>query len=84
MISYINNITGPYVEHTCQLLGHDDLAIVIMDSFKGQVIPTVFQYREAKDIHQCLLPLNTTDCLQPMNLNINKAVKFFLKMRCEK
>ena len=77
MISYINNIIGPYVERTRQLFGHDSPAIVIMDNFKGQITPAVFQHLEAYDIHHCLLPPNNTDCLQPMDLTVNKPIKCF-------
>ena len=83
MISYINNIIGPYVECTRQVFGHDSPAIIIMDNFKGQITPAVFQHLEAYNIHHCLLPPNTTDRLQPMNLTVNKPIKCFLKQKFE-
>lgn len=83
MISYINNIIGPYVERTRQVFGHNSPAIIIMDNFKGQVTPIIFQHLEAYNIHPCLLPPNTTDRLQPMDLTLNKPVKYFLKQRFE-
>ena len=36
---------------------------------------------ESNNIHVCLLPPNTTDQLQPMDLSVNKPAKDFLK-RC--
>ena len=54
-----------------------------MDNLKGQVTTTVFQHLEAHNIYHCLLPPNTTDCLQPMDLTVNKPIKCFLKKRFE-
>ena len=34
---------------------------------------------EENHLHVCLLPLNTTDLLQPMDISVNKPVKNFLK-----
>ena len=39
-----------------------------MNNFKGQITPAVFQQLEAYNIHHCLLPANTIDRLQPMDL----------------
>ena len=81
MISYIDNIIGPYVERTRQVFGHDSPAIIIMDNFKGQITPAIFQQLEAYNIHHCLLPANTTDRLQLMDLTVNKPIKYFLKQK---
>lgn len=34
---------------------------------------------DAHNIHVCLLPANTTDHLQPMDISVNKPAKDFLK-----
>ncbi len=34
---------------------------------------------EDHNIHVCLLPPNTTDCLQPMDISVNKPAKDYLK-----
>ena len=34
---------------------------------------------DAHNIHVCLLPANTTDRLQPMDISVNKLAKDFLK-----
>ena len=52
-----------------------------MDNFKGQITPSATDLMESNDIHVCLLPPNTTDQLQPMDLSMNKPAKDFLK-RC--
>ena len=50
-----------------------------MDNFKGQIISSVTDLMEFNDIHVYLLPPNTTDQLQPMDLSMNKPAKDFLK-----
>ena len=52
-----------------------------MDNFKGQITSTVSNLLEENNIHVCLLPANTTDRLQPIDLTVNKPAKDFLK-RC--
>ena len=54
-----------------------------MDNFKGQVTASVSSLLEANNIHVCLLPANTTDRLQPMDISVNKPGKDFLKRRFE-
>lgn len=54
-----------------------------MDNFKGQVTTTINELLEAHNINVCLLPPNTTDLLQPMDIAVNKPAKDFLKRKCE-
>ena len=79
-----NNIIGLYVERIRQVFGHDSPAIIIMDNFKGQVTLAVFQQLETYNIHHCLLPANTTDHLQSVDLTVNKPIKYFLKQNTTK
>ena len=81
MLDYINNIILPYVEHARDGYSKDTPALVIMDNFKGQITQAVTDLLETHNIHTCLLPANTTDQLQPMDLSVNKSAKSFLK-RC--
>ena len=53
--------------------------MVVIDNFKGQITQSVTSRLEANNIHTCLLPANTTDRLQPMDLSVNKSAKSFLK-----
>ena len=55
-----------------------------MDNFKGQVTPKMNALLEQHNIHSCLLPPNTTDRLQPMDLSANKPAKAFLRGEFQK
>ena len=70
MMQYVENIIVPFVEQTRELLGEDK--VVIMDNFKGQVTAAM---TDKHRIHSYLLPPNTTDRLQPMDISVNKPVK---------
>ena len=41
-------------------------------------------FLEQHNIHSCLLPPNTTDHLQPMDLSVNKPAKAFLRGEFQK
>jgi len=80
MLQYIERIILPYVNSVRMYLSDDTVAgLVIMDNFKGQVTATVSKLLEDNHLHVCLLPPNTTDFLQPMDLSVNKPAKSFLK-----
>ena len=82
MIQYFQKIIIPYVEKTRdESFEEDTPALIIMDNFKGQITSSVNSLLEANNIHVCLLPANTTDRLQPMDISVNKPAKDFLK-RC--
>ena len=62
--------------------------VIIMDNFKGQVTDKVISGQvtdkvisllEKCHLHVCLLPVNMTDLLQPMDVYVNKPAKSFLK-----
>ena len=54
-------------------------ALVIIDNFKGQITAKVNTLLEDNNIHVCLLPPNTTDLLQPMDISVNKPAKEYLR-----
>ena len=73
MLQYITKIIVLYVETMRESLGDpEQAALVIMDNFKGQMTPAINELLEANSIQVCLLPPNTTDLLQPMDIAVNK------------
>ena len=79
MLQYIEHIIVPYVEKVRETVGDDKAALTIIDNFKGQVTTTNTNLLEQNNIHVCLLPPNTTDLLQPMDISVNKPAKEYLK-----
>ena len=81
MVQYVEHIIVPYIEKVREDIGAGKTALVVMDNFKGQVTQSVTNLLEDHNIpsHICLLPANTTDLLQPMNISVNKPSKDFLK-----
>ena len=77
MIQYIEKIIVPYINRVCESTGNDAPALIIMDNFKGQVTSAVNSLLDANNIHVCLLPPNTTDRLQPLDISVNKSAKDF-------
>ena len=83
MIQYIEKIIVLYVNSVRESTGNDTSAVIIMDNFKGQVTSPVNSLLEANNIHVCLLPPNTTDRLQPLDISVNKPAKDFMKRKFE-
>ena len=54
-----------------------------MDNFREQTTPAINQLLEENNIHVSLLPANTTDKLQRMDLSVNRPAKAFLKRKFE-
>ena len=81
MVQYVENIIHPYVESVRCTLSCDSPAVVIMDNFKAQITQKVYELFNSYDIHTCVLPPNTTDRLQPLDIAVNKPAKDFLQRR---
>ena len=79
MLQYIHEIIIPYVQAQRQLIKANRPALVVVDNFKGQITEKISELLKQNDIHTCLLPANTTDRLQPMDLSVNKSAKRFLQ-----
>ena len=79
MLEYIRDIIIPYVERVREELGERKSALVVIDNFKGQVTPAVNAALDECDIHVVLLPPNTTDRLQPLDISVNKPAKDFIR-----
>ena len=79
-LQYIEHFVDPYIQSVRVLLYTPTTpGVIIMDNFKGQVIDKVISLLEKCHLHVCLLPANTTDLLQPMDVSVNKSAKSFLK-----
>ena len=63
------------------MLNKDCPTLVIMDNFKGQVTSSILDLLEQHGIHVCLLPPNTTDLLQPIDISVNKPAKEYLRQK---
>ena len=75
-----NNIL-PYVKSVREQRQESDAAaLVIMDNFKGQITDAIHTLLEQNNILVALLPPNTTDLLQPLDI----AVKNPLKVTCDR
>ena len=81
MLQYVQQIIVPFVEQMREFLEEDKAAVVIKDNFKGQVTERMTKLMESHNIHTCLIPPNTTDRLQPMDVAVNKPAKAFLKQK---
>ena len=79
MLQYIEHLIIPHVEKVREMLDEDKPALVIMDNFKGQVTKSVISLLDAHNIYTCLLPPNTTDRLQPLDIAVNKPAKEYIK-----
>ena len=84
MLQYIECIILPYVEKVRDDMGVNKAALVIMDNFKGQITTSVSSLLEDNNILVTLLPPNTTDLLQPMDISVNKPAKEYLRREFEK
>ena len=83
MVDYVNNILVPYVVETRKKLGlsQDYPALVMFDVFKGQLNTDIFDLLDANNIIHVIVPANTTDKLQPLDLSVNKPAKDFMKTK---
>ena len=77
MIEYIENIVIPYVENVREMLYTPSTpGLIIMDNFKGQITKKKIDLLlEENHLHTCLLPANTTNILQPMDLSLTNQPK---------
>ena len=80
MFQCIEHIIEPYVRSVQKMFYKATTpGLIIMDNFKGQVTEKVSSLLEKCHLHVCLLPANTTDLLQLMDISMNKPAKSFLK-----
>ena len=86
MLTYLETIIIPYVESVREHLGLDDnqSALAIYDHFKGQLTKKVSKVLVDHNIQTVLVPPSCTDCLQPLDISVNKSAKCFLKSEFRK
>jgi len=58
-------------------------ALCIFNNFKAQLTEEVLKVLEVNNFDVAYIPANCTDCLQPLDLSVNKPVKDFLKGKFE-
>ena len=82
MVQYVHNIILPYVKLIRELKQNDSAsALVIMDNFKSQVTDAIHILLEENNIFVALLPTNTADLLQPLDIAVNKPAKNYLRQQ---
>ena len=80
MVQYIEYIIEPYVWLVREMMYTPTTpGVIIINNFKGQVTEKATTLLEKCNLHVCLLPANTTDLLQLIDILVNKPAKGFLK-----
>ena len=83
MKEYIEHIIVPYVDckRKALKLTPNHPALAIFDVFKGQQTEDVIRMLEENNIHVVSISANCIDCLQPMDLSVNKSMKEFMRTK---
>ena len=79
MVQYMEKTIFPYIKKTRSelKLQEDQCALLIFDQFKGQVSEKMFKLLDENHVNIVVVPANCTDCLQPLDISVNKSVKSF-------
>ena len=79
MKEYLEQIIISYIrrKHVELKLATDHPALAVFDVFKGQQTG-LSDILAKENIHALNVPPNCTECLQPMDLSMNKSVKEFV------
>ena len=79
-LQFFEKILFPYVDKVREAMeAPDQKALLIMDNFSGQTTDAVLEKLEEKGIVLVMVPANTTDRLQPLDISVNKSAKDFLR-----
>ena len=78
MKRYINKVIVPFVSEKRQKLklGSTFPAVAIFDNFGGQTTDAILSLLRSHNIIPIQLPVSCTDKLQPLDISINKPMKF--------
>ena len=85
MIDYIKLVIVPYMTETRKKLGlsQTHTGLVILDKIKGQTAQNVLSLLEEYHLMYMIVPPNCTDRLQPLDVNVNRAPKHFIRGKLE-
>ena len=80
---YIINILLPYLTQKKMELKMvpDQCALLIFDNFKGQYTKALLKLLYENNVSVVLIPPNSTDRLQPLDVSMNKSPKEFLRRK---
>ena len=81
MKEYLEQIILPYINKKREdlKLVENHPALLIFDNFQVQCTNDLLTFLDDKNIHVVFIPANCTDKLQPLDLSVNKAAKYFLR-----
>ena len=81
MYDYIMKIIIPYIQQKRESLklAPEYPAVELFDNFSGQCTEKILKLLDANNINCVIIPANSTDQLQPMDLSVNKCVKDYLR-----
>ena len=77
---HINQTILPYInDRRSELkLSNEQPALLIFDNFKAHCTASILSFLDQYHINVAVTPPNCTGRLQPLDLSINKAAKYFL------
>ena len=77
----MNNILFPYITRvrTTSNLDASHPALVIYGTFRGQCTERILGLLKDNNVYVAIVPANCMDCLQPLDLSVNKAAKEFFR-----
>jgi len=83
MVNCINLVIVPYMDDARKRLdlSPTHTGLVILDHFKGQTTQKVLNLSEENHLMYVLVPANCTDCLQPLDVSVNRAAKHFKRTK---
>lgn len=85
LIMLVDLVLGPFVERRAADSGKPKQLLLVWDNFSAHKGPLVEKELAKHGICALTLPPNMTDIAQPMDTNVNGALKHFMRgERCEK